>query len=188
MELWVATKSRHSALSWATSIQFTYIRTIYLTVSRSQWPRGLSHEMSSPAWTLGSWVTISLQAWMFVCVYSVFVLSCEVAALRRADHSSKESYQLSISVRLRNFIRKGLGPIWAVSAIGWMDGYLTVTFFNYSLICVLVFEKSTSLDASQQNVVYFFYCMPYLWVLYFIPLRTLGVNNIFKTAYFISSK
>jgi hypothetical protein len=34
---------------------------------------------------------------MYVCVsvYSVFVLSCvQVAALRRADHSSKESYRL----------------------------------------------------------------------------------------------
>jgi hypothetical protein len=30
-----------------------------------------------------------------VCVYSVFVLSCVyVEALRRADHSSKESYRL----------------------------------------------------------------------------------------------
>jgi hypothetical protein len=30
-----------------------------------------------------------------VCIYSVFVLSCvQVAALRRADHSSKESYRL----------------------------------------------------------------------------------------------
>jgi hypothetical protein len=30
-----------------------------------------------------------------VCVYSVFVLSCVyVAALRRADHSSKEPYRL----------------------------------------------------------------------------------------------
>jgi hypothetical protein len=30
-----------------------------------------------------------------VCVYSVFVLSCvQVAALRRADHSSKQSYLL----------------------------------------------------------------------------------------------
>jgi hypothetical protein len=44
--------------------------------SRSQWPRGLRHEMSSPAWTLGSWVQILLEAWMFVCLYSVFVLSC----------------------------------------------------------------------------------------------------------------
>jgi hypothetical protein len=34
-------------------------------------------------------------------------------AFRRADHSSKESYQLSISVRLRNLIRGGQGPIWA---------------------------------------------------------------------------
>jgi hypothetical protein len=32
---------------------------------------------------------------MSVCVYSVFVLSCvQVAALRRADPSSKESYRL----------------------------------------------------------------------------------------------
>jgi hypothetical protein len=32
---------------------------------------------------------------MFVCVYSVFVLSCvQVAALRRADPPSKESYRL----------------------------------------------------------------------------------------------
>jgi hypothetical protein len=32
---------------------------------------------------------------MSVCVYSEFVLSCVyVAALRRADHSAKESYRL----------------------------------------------------------------------------------------------
>jgi hypothetical protein len=43
---------------------------------RSQWPRGLRHELSSPPRRLGSWVWISLDAWMFVYVYSVFVLSC----------------------------------------------------------------------------------------------------------------
>jgi hypothetical protein len=32
--------------------------------------------MSSPAWTLGSWVRIPLEAWMFVCVYSVCVVLC----------------------------------------------------------------------------------------------------------------
>jgi hypothetical protein len=37
--------------------------------------------MSSPAWTLGSWVRIPLEAWMFVCVYSVFVLSCAGSGL-----------------------------------------------------------------------------------------------------------
>jgi hypothetical protein len=51
-----------------------------------QWPRGLRHELSSPAQTQGSEVRIPLEAWMFVCFYSVFVLSCvQVAALRWAD-------------------------------------------------------------------------------------------------------
>jgi hypothetical protein len=49
--------------------------------SRSQGPRGLRHEMSSPAWTLGSWVRIPLEAKVFVCVYSVFVLSCASSGL-----------------------------------------------------------------------------------------------------------
>jgi hypothetical protein len=38
---------------------------------RSQWPRGLRHELAR---TLGSWVWNPLKAWMSVCVYSVFVL------------------------------------------------------------------------------------------------------------------
>jgi hypothetical protein len=42
----------------------------------SQLPRGLRHEMSSRAQILGLWTRIPLEAWMFVCVYSVSVLSC----------------------------------------------------------------------------------------------------------------
>jgi hypothetical protein len=38
------------------------------------WPRGLRHEPSSPARTLGSLVRIPLEVCMSVCVYSVFVL------------------------------------------------------------------------------------------------------------------
>jgi hypothetical protein len=38
----------------------------------SKWPRGLKHEMSSPAQTLGSWVQTPVEA----CVYSLFMLSC----------------------------------------------------------------------------------------------------------------
>jgi hypothetical protein len=45
-----------------------------ILLGRSQWPRGLRREMSSLARTLGSWVRIPL-AWMFVCIYYVFVLS-----------------------------------------------------------------------------------------------------------------
>jgi hypothetical protein len=46
---------------------------------RSQWPRGLRHEMSSLARTLGPYVRIQLEAWMSVCVYSVFVLGISLA-------------------------------------------------------------------------------------------------------------
>jgi hypothetical protein len=43
-------------------------------MSRSQWLRGLRHELSSLARTLGSWVRIPLKAWLSVCVYSVCVV------------------------------------------------------------------------------------------------------------------
>jgi hypothetical protein len=51
------------------------LKTTIFYHGQSQWPRGQKHEMSSPAQTLGSWIRIPLEAWMFVCVYSVFVLS-----------------------------------------------------------------------------------------------------------------
>jgi hypothetical protein len=64
---------------------------------RSQWPGSLRHEPSSSARTLGSWIRIPLESGMSVCVSSMFVLFCEhVAALRRADLPSKESYRLCI--------------------------------------------------------------------------------------------
>jgi hypothetical protein len=64
-------------------------------VRRSQWARGLRHELSSLAQTLGSWLRFPLKSWMSMCVYSVFVLFCvQVAALRRAHSASKESYRL----------------------------------------------------------------------------------------------
>jgi hypothetical protein len=47
---------------------------VHINWRRSQWPRGLRHEPSSLARTLGSWVRIPLEVWMSVCVYSVFVL------------------------------------------------------------------------------------------------------------------
>jgi hypothetical protein len=41
-----------------------------------QWPRGLRHELSSPAQTLKSSFRIPLEAWMFMCINSVFMLRC----------------------------------------------------------------------------------------------------------------
>jgi hypothetical protein len=43
---------------------------------RSQWPRGVRHELFSLTQTLGSWVRIPLKARISVCVYSAFVLLC----------------------------------------------------------------------------------------------------------------
>jgi hypothetical protein len=48
---------------------FNYENSTPITVAR-----GLRHELSSLAWMLGSWVRFPLNACMFVCVYSVFVL------------------------------------------------------------------------------------------------------------------
>jgi hypothetical protein len=47
---------------------------------RSQWPRGLSHELSSTARTLGSWVRIPRKAWMSVCFF--LRLCCPVCRQR----------------------------------------------------------------------------------------------------------
>jgi hypothetical protein len=46
------------------------------TLSWPQWLCGLRHELFSPAETLGSCFRIPLEAFMSVCVYSVFMLSC----------------------------------------------------------------------------------------------------------------
>jgi hypothetical protein len=43
------------------------------TFGRSQWLRGLGHELSSPARTLGSSARIPLETWMSVCIYSLCV-------------------------------------------------------------------------------------------------------------------
>jgi hypothetical protein len=60
----------------------------------------LRHERFSAAQTLASWVQIPLEALMSVCVYPVAVLSCaHLAALRRTDPLSKESYRLYTRIK-----------------------------------------------------------------------------------------
>jgi hypothetical protein len=49
---------------------------------RSECRRGLRHELSSPAQSLGTWVRISLEAWMSVSLFRVHRLgSCDRPAL-----------------------------------------------------------------------------------------------------------
>jgi hypothetical protein len=52
---------------------------------------------------------------MFVSVYSVFVLSCVGSGLATGRSLVQGVLQPSISVRLRNLIRGGQGPIWAAA-------------------------------------------------------------------------
>jgi hypothetical protein len=47
---------------------------LLMTAGRLQWQRGLSHELSSPAPKLGSWLRIPLKAWMSeLCVFILYV-------------------------------------------------------------------------------------------------------------------
>jgi hypothetical protein len=43
----------------------------------NQWPRGLRHELTSLARTLGSWGRIPLREWMSVCAFILY-LYCSV--------------------------------------------------------------------------------------------------------------
>jgi hypothetical protein len=69
---------RHESVNADKCEQLQGPRTALLRVrfSPSPWPRRLRHEPPSLARTLGSWVRIHLEAWVSVCVYSVFVLFC----------------------------------------------------------------------------------------------------------------
>jgi hypothetical protein len=59
---------------------------------RSQWPRGLGHELYLPARMLGLWVQIPHKVWM--SAFFIFVMSCVcvcVDGMQLADTPSKES-------------------------------------------------------------------------------------------------
>jgi hypothetical protein len=66
-------KTRRSNIIISGSISITLIGIKRYRYCRSQRLRSLRHEPSSPARTLGSWVRIPLEAWLSVCVHSVFV-------------------------------------------------------------------------------------------------------------------
>jgi hypothetical protein len=74
---------------------------IYIADIRSCRPRGLRHELFSPAQTLGSWVRIPLEAWMYVCIYSVCPVLCEARGLATGWSPSKDSYRLCIDKKLK---------------------------------------------------------------------------------------
>jgi hypothetical protein len=91
--------------------------------SRSQWPRGLRHEMSSSARTLGSWVWIPLEACMFVCVYPVFMLSCVGSDLATGWSLVQGVLPTVYKCKITKPRKRRPRPDMGWSAIGWMDGW-----------------------------------------------------------------
>jgi hypothetical protein len=58
------------------TVRYSHNYLIYLreeSLCRSQWPRGLWHELSSPARTLGLWVRNTLKAWMYVFILCLYM-------------------------------------------------------------------------------------------------------------------
>jgi hypothetical protein len=55
-----------------------FIYSNHIWAGRSQWPRGLRHELSSLARKLGSWVRIPHKAWMSVLFAFILCLWCSV--------------------------------------------------------------------------------------------------------------
>jgi hypothetical protein len=78
-----------------------------LKFCRSQWPRGLRHEPSSPTRTLGSWVPIPIESLMSACVFSVCVVLCVGSGLS-SGWSPVQGVLLTVC-RLRN-LKSGQGP------------------------------------------------------------------------------
>jgi hypothetical protein len=98
---------------------FTYLD---ILACLSQWLRGLGHELSSFARTLESGVRIALKTWMSV---NPFVLPCVlVAALRRADHLSEESYRLCKREKKDNRTEEEARAKGCRATDGWMGDTL----------------------------------------------------------------
>jgi hypothetical protein len=94
---------------------FNYISSFYLrssslncnyhnkfNYSRSQWPRGLKHKMSSSPQTLRLRVRIHPKVWLSLCFCSVFMLSCVGSDL--ATGSSPMQGVLPTICNIHNFI------------------------------------------------------------------------------------
>jgi hypothetical protein len=92
------------------------------TIGRSQWPRGIRHELSSPARTLGSWIRIPLKARMSAFILC-FCFPLLVGALRRAVSPSKESYRRCIVLRKLKKKKTARAEQRTVQPLmdGWMD-------------------------------------------------------------------
>jgi hypothetical protein len=79
---------------------------VYIHTCRSQWTRGLRHELSSPGRTQGSRFRTPLNVWILVYVYSVFVLSCVGSGLATTDH-----------------VQEVLPPVYKIKKLKWNEEF-----------------------------------------------------------------
>jgi hypothetical protein len=116
-KLWSNRNSNHvlpqNTLHWQGALQSRCVVPFFklltlVTYCRSRWPRGLSHELSSPSQTLESWVRIPLGSWMSVCVYSLFCCPvCAGSGLTTGWSPFKESCRLYKKIKK---LKSGQGP------------------------------------------------------------------------------
>jgi hypothetical protein len=109
----------------------------------------------SKAWTVFARLDAEFMVWnptqemdVCLCVYSLFVLSClKVAALRRAYHSSKNSYHRCKKWK-RNW-RKGHGPCKSVRARGKKKKEKT---FNRTKHLLNLLPESTLVRLTRKSI------------------------------------
>jgi hypothetical protein len=114
----------------------------YFTIGQSQRPRGLVHEMTSPSQTVGSWVRVTLVAWMSVRVSSVFVLSCVGSGLATGWSPVRGVLPTVCSSRL---ILMGNRPEGILRNVDYYYYYFSILFALVNdLICVGSLEGATT--------------------------------------------
>jgi hypothetical protein len=85
--------------------------------NRSQWPRGLRHEPSSPTRTLGSWGWVPHKAWMSLLCAFILCLCCPVFRHRPCDGLiTRQRSPTDCVKRSRNW-KSGQGPTNGCRAI-----------------------------------------------------------------------
>jgi hypothetical protein len=171
-------------------------------ISQSQWPCGLRHELFSLARTLGSWVWISLKAWMSVlCEFILFFL-CVGCSLVMGW--SPVQGVLLLCIGSRNW-KSGQGPTKGCRAIIIIIVFMIKSNMglcvpaNVSLICYFCLPRLYVQNCSNVFNSWPFFSMwstsgVSLIVLYACPVSVLGIHwflficfcglNVFFESYF----
>jgi hypothetical protein len=124
------------------------------TACRSQWPRGLRHELSSPTRRLWSRVRIPLEPWMSVCVYSVYVVLCVGSGL--ATCWSLVQGVLPTVYMIKK-LKSGQDPTKGCTAIDrWITDHLVLKSERYKIAfsCKFSYKKNYDRPMFVPSLIY----------------------------------